>query len=219
MKPEAQDRKANWAKLPDYWKQIFSGVRFGVGIAIGIMALGVVCAYFSPDVVESGILYVLSCSGGAAGASNTNAVGLSPDTLYEATITYYSQIISVLIFVIGIAGVIAFAHIGLISRERAEDIAKESAESEVEDYFGTIVFQEYLLKRMREVSTEVMERDYGISMDNLGDIQSAIARLEYELSELKNKYDRHDDLLIEERERELADQEVVGGAIIDEEGA
>jgi len=178
------------------------GFMVGVGVIVGVIWLGY--SLIAKDLVNCGISYFAAkCIPTANAAHNVttsaqNISSIGVGTIYEATISYYNQIISILIFIAGFAGVIAFGHIGIISKERAEEIAETCVSKEVQHKFESQVFYESITSNVEKIFADNEFKNVG----------EAVEILKEQVESLQGKYDYHDDLLQIERERELGEQEV-----------
>lgn len=120
------------------------GITTGIAVVLGIIGVGY--GIFCKDLIDSGLVYFAAKV--IPIASNAISPSLDPGTLYQSTLAYYNQVISILIFVAGIAGIIAFAHIGIISREKAEEIAKHSAQTGVITHISSKAFDDLITKKI-----------------------------------------------------------------------
>ena len=176
-----------------FYEGFIKGCGITAGIAVILCVVWVGYSFFCKDIIDSGLAY-FAAKVIAMPASNPN---LDSGTLYQATLAYYNQLISILIFVVGIAGVIAFAHIGIISREKAEEIAKISAKNGVIMHIGSKEFDDLITKKV-----DVFINDGEFS--NNGEL---LENINIRLTDIESKYDRLDEKLQIKHEDQMVEKQ------------
>ena len=167
------------------------GIATGLAVACGIIWVGY--NYLCKDLLDSSLAYFATK---VMTVPNSNPT-LDDATLYQVTLGYYNQVVSILIFIVGISGVIAFAHIGIISRDKAEEIARKSAENGVRTHIDSKVFHDLIINKIDMVINDGEFSKSGELLENMN----------IRLSKVESKYDRLDDKLQIQYENQLVEDQ------------
>lgn len=159
----AENQMAFWRSLKEYCLP-----RFCHAITISIftvMAVLVICligwaiiGFFYPTFFEEIIIAKALSSISLKVAQPLNVTN---DTLYMATLEFYTQLIAILIFIISIAGVLAFVNILRVSKERVDEVATKCTHEKINSHFNS---HEVTLK-IQQLVEQKFDDSYGMGLE------------------------------------------------------
>lgn len=110
-------------------------------------------------------------------------LNVNNDTLYMATLEFYTQLIAILIFIISIAGVLAFVNILRVSKERVDEVATKCTHEKINSHFNSY---EVTLK-IQQLVEQKFDDSYGMGLE---EFQQWMEHIEPKIEDLKNRQER-----------------------------